>query len=77
MDGVLNVIGGREVPARSGATLPNWEPATGDPLSATYRNLRSGLTVMPRGRLPSGIVASAVFLVPSMIVRSPEASLVT
>ena len=32
MDGVLNVIGGREVPARSGATLPNWEPATGDPL---------------------------------------------
>ena len=32
MDGVLNVIGGREVPARSGATLPNWEPATGGPL---------------------------------------------
>ena len=32
MDGVLNVIGGREVPARSGATLPNWEPATGNPL---------------------------------------------
>ena len=32
MDGVLNVIGGREVPARSGATLPNWEPATGAPL---------------------------------------------
>jgi len=32
MDAVLNVIGGREVPARSGATLPNWEPATGAPL---------------------------------------------
>ena len=32
MDGVLNVIDGREVPARSGATLPNWEPATGAPL---------------------------------------------
>ncbi|HEY1417309.1 MAG TPA: aldehyde dehydrogenase family protein, partial [Myxococcaceae bacterium] len=32
MDGVLNVIDGREVPARSGATLPNWEPATGGPL---------------------------------------------
>jgi len=32
MDAVLNVIDGREVPARSGATLPNWEPATGAPL---------------------------------------------
>jgi len=32
MDGVLNVIGGREVPARSGATLPNWEPSTGGSL---------------------------------------------
>ena len=32
MDGVLNVIDGKEVPARSGATLPNWEPATGEPL---------------------------------------------
>ncbi|HTS83071.1 MAG TPA: aldehyde dehydrogenase [Myxococcaceae bacterium] len=32
MDGVLNVIDGREVPARSGATLPNWEPATGGAL---------------------------------------------
>ncbi len=32
MDGVLNVIDGREVPAVSGATLPNWEPATGGPL---------------------------------------------
>src|SRR5262249_35167699 len=32
MDGVLNVIDGREVPARAGATLPNWEPATGGAL---------------------------------------------
>jgi aminomuconate-semialdehyde/2-hydroxymuconate-6-semialdehyde dehydrogenase len=32
MDGVLNFIEGREVPARSGATLPNWEPATGQVL---------------------------------------------
>ena len=37
MDGVLNVIGGREVPARSGATLPNWEPATGAPLDIANR----------------------------------------
>lgn len=32
MDGVLNVIDGHEVPARSGATLSNWEPATGQVL---------------------------------------------
>jgi aminomuconate-semialdehyde/2-hydroxymuconate-6-semialdehyde dehydrogenase len=32
MDGVLNIVDGREAPARSGATLSNWEPATGQVL---------------------------------------------
>ena len=31
--------------------------AIGEPLSAIYNVERSGLTLMPRGRLPSGIVA--------------------
>ncbi len=32
--------------------------AIGDPLSATNSFVPSGLTLMPRGRLPSGIVAT-------------------
>src|SRR4051794_4276154 len=52
-------------------------PAFGDPLSATYNDLRSALTLMPRGRLPSGAVAMTIRVAASMTVRSPEASLVT
>src|SRR5262245_60304788 len=52
-------------------------PALGDPLSATYSVLPSGLGLMPRGRLPSGAVASTAWVAASMTVRSPDASLVT
>ena len=52
-------------------------PAGGDPLSATYSDLPSGLAWMPRGRLPSGAVASTVCVSPLMTVRSPDVSFVT
>src|SRR5262245_51940950 len=52
-------------------------PAFGDPLSATYSDLRSGDTAMPRGRLPSGAVAMTVCFSASMTVRSPDWSFVT
>src|SRR5437762_10039244 len=52
-------------------------PAFGEPLSATYSDLPSGLGLMPRGRLPSGAVAITACVVASMTVRSPDASLVT
>src|ERR1700724_1902837 len=52
-------------------------PAAGEPLSATYSDLPSGLTWMPRGRLPSGAVAITAWVSPLMTVRSPDISLVT
>src|SRR5262245_48242401 len=52
-------------------------PALGDPLSATYSDLRSGETAMPRGRFPSCAVATTVCFSASMTVRSPETSFVT
>ena len=36
------------------------DPPIGEPLSATYSSVRSGLAAMPRGRLPSGMVATTV-----------------
>ena len=51
--------------------------AIGDPLSATYNVEWSGLTRTPRGRLPSGIVATTRSVATSMTLRSPEISLVT
>jgi hypothetical protein len=51
--------------------------AIGDPLSATYSVDWSGLTRTPRGRLPSGTVATTCFEATSITVRSPEVSLVT
>src|SRR6187200_3225084 len=52
-------------------------PALGDPLSATYRVLPSGLALMPRGRLPNGAVATTVCVAASMTLRAPDSSLVT
>ena len=52
-------------------------PALGDPLSATYARVPSGLAAMPRGRLPSGIVATVASVPASMTVRSPDVSFVT
>src|SRR5439155_22220481 len=52
-------------------------PAFGDPLSATYSDFRSGLTLIPRGRLPSGAVAMTAWFAASMTVRLPDDSLVT
>src|SRR5688572_9882861 len=51
--------------------------AIGDPLNATYNVLPSGLTLMPRGRLPSGMVATTFRVAVSITLRSPEFSLVT
>ena len=51
--------------------------ADGEPLSATYRSLPSGLAAMPRGRFPSAIVPTTACVAASMIERSPDASLVT
>ena len=51
--------------------------AIGEPLSATYSVAPSGLTLMPRGRLPRGIVAITVRVAVSITLRSPEFSLVT
>src|SRR5262245_49745847 len=51
--------------------------ALGDPLSATYSVLPSGLALMPRGRLPSGEVETTSRVSPLITVRSPDASLVT
>src|SRR5437762_7167556 len=52
-------------------------PPIGEPLNATYSSVRSGLATMPRGRLPSGMVATTVLLAASMTERSPPVSLVT
>src|ERR1044071_7278984 len=52
-------------------------PPIGEPLSAMYRRVRSGLIRIPRGRLPSAIVATADWVVPSMTVMLPPVSLVT
>src|SRR5438874_8742080 len=52
-------------------------PAFGEPLSATYNELPSGLALIPRGRLPSGAVVTTDCVAASMTVRSPEDSLVT
>src|SRR5688500_16741270 len=51
--------------------------AIGEPLRAIYRVLPSGLTLMPRGRLPRGIVDTTRRVAVSITVRSPEFSLVT
>src|SRR5688500_8005430 len=51
--------------------------AIGEPLNATYRVAPAGLTLMPRGRLPRGIVATTWRVAVSITVRSPEFSLVT
>ena len=51
--------------------------AGGEPLSATYSDRPSGLTLMPRGRLPSGAVARTVCDTASITVRSPDVSFVT
>ena len=49
----------------------------GEPLSATYSDLPSGVTWMPRGRLPSGAVATTACVAASITVRSPDVSFVT
>jgi len=51
--------------------------AIGDPLNATNSLVPSGLTLMPLGLLPSGIVVTTWLVPPSMMVRSPPISLVT
>src|SRR5688500_11638855 len=51
--------------------------AIGEPLSATYSVVPSGLNRMPRGRLPTGIVAIVFAAATSMTVMSPLVSLVT
>ena len=51
--------------------------AGGEPLSATNNCVPSGDTLMPRGRLPSGMVAITSFVPPAITVRSPEYSFVT
>src|SRR5436190_23857588 len=52
-------------------------PPMGEPLSAMYSDFLSGLTLMPRGRLPSGTVATTAWEDASITVRSPDTSLVT
>ena len=49
----------------------------GLPLSATKTVLPSGLTLTPRGRVPTGMVATTLSVRVSMMVRSCESSLVT
>ena len=49
----------------------------GEPLRATNSRAPSGDTLMPRGRLPSGMVATTSFVPPAITVMSPEYSLVT
>ena len=51
--------------------------AKGEPLKATYRVVRSGLTRMPRGRFPRGRVWTTRRDPRSMTLRSPERSFVT
>src|SRR5688500_18672760 len=51
--------------------------AIGEPLSATYSVVPSGLNRMPRGRLPTGIVAIVFAAATSTTVMSPLVSLVT
>src|SRR5215467_327658 len=52
-------------------------PAAGDPLSATYSFVPSGLAAIPRGRFPNGIVPTTFPAATSMIDKSPDCSLVT
>src|SRR5215831_14711115 len=52
-------------------------PAAGDPLSATYSFVPSGLAAIPRGRFPSGMVPTTLAVSASMIDKSPDCSLVT
>ena len=49
----------------------------GEPLSATKIVFPSRLTRTPRGRVPTGMVATALSVRVSMIVSSSEPSLVT
>src|SRR2546428_11703378 len=51
--------------------------ALGEPLSATYSVFPSGLALMPRGRFPSGAVATTACVDAAMTVRPPDASFVT
>ena len=51
--------------------------AGGDPLRATNRRSPAGSTLMPRGRLPRGMVSSTSWEPPAMTDRSPDVSLVT
>ena len=52
-------------------------PAIGEPLNATYSVEPSGLTRMPRGRFPTGIVVNTFCAATSMTLMSPLTSLVT
>ena len=51
--------------------------AGGDPLRATNRRSPAGSTLMPRGRLPSGMVSSTSWEPPAITDKSPDVSLVT
>ena len=51
--------------------------ALGEPLSATNKDLPSGLTLMPRGRFPTRTVVTTLRVSGSMIEISPDASFVT
>src|SRR3989442_14191338 len=46
-------------------------------LLATYTRLPSGLTVTPRGRLPTGTVVMTLLVAPSITVTSSDFSFVT
>ena len=66
--------------ARSGggrvlSSVPGGEG--GEPLRAMNSRAPSGDTLMPRGRLPSGMVATTSCVPPAITVMSPEYSLVT
>ncbi len=52
-------------------------PPLGEPLRATYSKRPSGLRRMPRGRLPTGMVATTVWLCPSTTVMLPPSSFET
>src|SRR3954463_3577784 len=52
-------------------------PPIGEPLRATYSVRPSRLTWIPRGRLPTGIVETTLFVPPSMMLMSLERSLET
>ena len=51
--------------------------AIGEPLRATYSVEPSGLTRMPRGRFPTGIVATTCLVATSTTLMVPLVSLVT